>query len=208
MQSLGCYAILPCVYDWERAWETYMDHGPSCLLGVAVSILDKVICPRSFAIVSSMIAYEIKFYLECIWANGDSGIRTRLGAGVGSHMDHGSIMCSWTGSWYSWLTDMSQIICHCYFDECIWYKILSWLCLGLIEILACLQGWEQAWGITWITLNRGDSGKLVEYFGTRACPTSFLLLTLQTFTIFLWVWRHSSGCQWWGSLGQWWLKAS
>ena len=28
-----------------------------------------------------------------------------------------------------------------------------------MEILQCVYGWEQAWEITWITLNHGDSGK-------------------------------------------------
>jgi hypothetical protein len=94
----------------------------SCVPRVEVGILSKLTCPRSYAIVSSMSAYNMRDYLDCI-------------------------------------------------D-------------GHMEILACVQGWEQAWEITWIAQKHGDSRAKVAYFGTQACPTLFLLLTLQTFTIF------------------------
>ena len=82
--------ILTCVYGWEQAWGITWIMVASCVPGVAVCILGKLTCPKSFAIARSMSAYDMRYYLVCI-------------------------------------------------D-------------GHMEILACVHGWEQAWGITWITL--------------------------------------------------------
>ena len=73
--------------------------APSCVPGVAVGILGKLTCAKSFVIASSMMPYDMIDYLDCI-------------------------------------------------D-------------GHMEIVACIHGWEQAWGITWITLKHGKSGKIV-----------------------------------------------
>ena len=80
---------------------------PSGLPGVAVGILGMMTCPRSFAIASSMNACDINDYLDCI--GGCMEILPCVYGweqAWGDHMDHGTIMCSWSSSWFSWHADM------------------------------------------------------------------------------------------------------
>ena len=62
-------------------------------LGVAVGILSKLKCPRPFAITSSMSAYDMRYYLDCIWGQWrfwhayKAG--SRRGESHGSHLKHG-----------------------------------------------------------------------------------------------------------------------
>ena len=55
-----CYVYMAGNRHGKITWIT----AASCVPGVAVSILDKLTCPRSFAIASSMIAYDMRDYLD------------------------------------------------------------------------------------------------------------------------------------------------